>query len=249
VALDTELSQERPFLSIIIPAFNEERILPASLTRVVDFVETRSFRTEVIVVDNDSSDLTGEIVRDFASRYPFIKYSHEVVRGKGAAVRAGMLAGQGDYLLMSDADLAVPIEEADGFLPPQLNGYDIAIASREIKGAKRHNEPFRRHLTGRAFNFVIRTLVLPDIEDTQCGFKCFRREVALDLFGRSTITGWSFDVEILYTAALKGYKIVEVPVNWYYGEQSKVSLYRDGWRVLKEIVELRKRRIFGNDAK
>lgn len=239
--LNTELAQERPFLSIIVPAFNEERILPSSLERIAAFVEAQSFVTEVIVVDNASSDLTKDVVEDFERRYPFIKYCYEPVRGKGAAVRTGMLAGKGDYLLICDADLAVPIEEVDRFLPPQLNGCDVAIASREKKGAKRHNEPFRRHLTGRIFNFVVRTLILPGLYDTQCGFKCFRREIALDLFRASKIAGWSFDVEILYLARLKRYKIVEVPVNWYYGEQSKVSLLRDSWQMLKEIAELKKK--------
>lgn len=231
--------QERPFLSIIIPAFNEELRLPDSLMRVVSFIKAENFVAEVIVVDNASTDLTKDIILDFSSRYPFCRYCQETKRGKGAAVRTGILAGQGDYLLICDADLAVPIEEASKFLPSRLGDYDIAIASREKKGAKRHNEPFYRHLMGRIFNFIVRILLLPGLHDTQCGFKCFKREVAHSIFKTSSIDGWGFDVEILYKAALNKYKIIEVPVNWYYGDQSKINPFKDSWNMFKEIVQIR----------
>jgi dolichyl-phosphate beta-glucosyltransferase len=228
-----------PFLSIIIPAFNEEERLPVTLGEISAFAESRNFDAEVIVVDNASTDRTAKIVEDFASRYPFIKRLYVTVRGKGAAVKEGMLAGQGEYLLMSDADLAVPIEKAMEFLPPRRGNYDIAIGSREVAGAVRFNEPLYRHLMGRVFNLIVRMLVLPDIRDTQCGFKCFRRDVARDLFPASKIEGWSFDVEVLCLAREKGYRIVEVPVDWYYGERSKVNPGRDTWRMLKEIIAIR----------
>jgi glycosyltransferase involved in cell wall biosynthesis len=233
-------SPPRPFLSIIIPAFNEERRLPGTLSELVTFVEARNSDTEVIVVDNASTDRTGEIAADFAARYPFIKYLFEATRGKGAAVRTGMLAGQGDYLLICDADLAVPITEVKEFLPPRRENYDIAIGSREIEGAVRYNEPFHRHLMGRVFNLIVRLLVLPDISDTQCGFKCFRRDVAHDLFSANKIDGWSFDVEVLCAAQGKGCRIVEVPVKWYYGEGSKVSPVRDSWLMLKDVIRIRR---------
>jgi len=231
---------QAPYLSIIIPAFNEAERLPETLKRIVAFVKVQSFVSEVIVVDNASSDTTEEIVMEFCSRYPFLKYLHQAIRGKGAAVRTGILAGQGDYLLICDADLAVPINEIGKFLPPQLQDYDIAIGSREAEGAKRYDEPFHRHLMGRVFNVIVRTLLLPGILDTQCGFKCFRRDVAHELFSAGSINGWSFDVEILYIARLKGYRITEVPVNWYYGEKSKVSPVRDTWLMFKEVLAIRK---------
>jgi glycosyltransferase involved in cell wall biosynthesis len=228
-----------PFLSIIIPAFNEGKRLPETLDRIVTFVQSQSFVVEVIVVDNASTDMTEEIVRNCASLHPFIKYLYEAHRGKGAAVRAGILEGRGDYLLLCDADLAVPIAEAGNFLPPQCDMYDVAIGSREIAGARRCHEPFYRHMMGRIFNMVVRLLLLPGIRDTQCGFKCFRRDPGHDLFSSSTIMGWAFDVEILHIATLRGYRILEIPVTWYYGAESKVSPIRDSWRMFKELLIIR----------
>jgi dolichyl-phosphate beta-glucosyltransferase len=228
-----------PLLSIIVPAYNEAARLPLTLERIAAFVKAQSYYAEVIVVDNASTDATKDIVMEFCSRCLFVKYLYEAVQGKGAAVRTGMLAGQGDFLLISDADLAVPIEEVFKFIP-YFQEYDIVIGSREAVGAKRYDEPFHRHLMGRVFNFIVRTLLLPGILDTQCGFKCFSREVAHELFSAGRINGWSFDVEVLYTARLKGYRIAEVPVNWYYGEKSKVSPVRDSWLMLKEVIAIRR---------
>jgi len=230
---------QTPYISIIIPAFNEAERLPETLKRIVAFIKAQRFITELIVVDNASSDATKEIVMEFCSRYPFMKYLHQPIRGKGAAVRTGILCSHGDYLLICDADLAVPLDEISKFLPAQLGDYDIAIGSREAEGAKRHGEPFYRHLMGRVFNAIVRTLLLPGILDTQCGFKCFRRDIAHELFSMGRINGWSFDVEVLYIARLKGYRIAEVPVNWYYGEKSKVSPVRDTWLMLKEVLYIR----------
>ena len=230
-----------PYLSIIVPAFNEAERLPETLKRIVAFSDAREkFATEIIIVDNASSDATKKIVMEFCSRYPFVKYLYEATRGKGAAVRTGMLAAQGEYLLICDADLAVPIEEVCKFLPPRRQDYDIAIGSREADGARRYDEPFYRHLMGRVFNIIVRALLLSGLRDTQCGFKCFRRDVAHELFSAGRINGWSFDVEVLYIARLKGYRIIELPVNWYYGENSKVSPVRDTWAMLKEILAIRK---------
>ncbi len=230
----------RPFLSVIIPAFNEEKRLPGTLNEIAAFVKARGFDTEVIVVDNVSNDRTGKIAEDFASRYQFMKHLYEGTRGKGAAVRTGMLAAQGEYMFICDADMAVPIDEALNFLPPLLQDYDIAIGSREAEGSRRYDEPFHRHLMGRVFNLIVRVLLLSGLSDTQCGFKCFRRDIAHELFSAGRINGWSFDVEVLYIARLKGYRIVEVPVNWYYGEKSKVSPVRDTWLMLKEVLWIRK---------
>ena len=231
---------QTPYISIIIPAFNEAERLPETLKRIVAFIKAQRFITELIVVDNASSDATKEIVMEFCSQYPFLKYLHQAIRGKGAAVRTGILAAQGDYLLICDADLAVPIEEVGKFLSPEVKDFDIVIGSREAMGAMRYNEPFYRHLMGRVFNLIIRALLLPGLYDTQCGFKCFRRDVARELFALNRINGWSFDVEILYLARQKGFRIIEVPVNWYYGEKSKVRPVRDTWSMLKEVFWIRK---------
>lgn len=233
---------QMPLLSIIIPVFNEERRLTTTFEKLAAFVKDPGYAIEVIVVDNASTDRTKDIVMSFASRYTFIKYLYKDVTGKGATVRAGIRDARGDYLLICDADLAVPIEEVGRFLPLLLQDYDIAIGSREAEGARRYGEPFHRYLMGRVFNFIVRKLLLPCFHDTQCGFKCFRRDVAHDLFSINKIDGWGFDVEILYIAQLKNYRIAEVPVHWYYGEGSKVSPARDTWRILKEILEIRRNR-------
>lgn len=234
------IMDQTPFLSIIIPALNEEQRLTASLEQLISFVQTRDFVTEVIVVDNASSDRTKQIIMEFCSGYPFIKYIYEPTRGKGAAVKTGIMAGRGDNLLISDADLAVPIDEVVKLLPPRLQGNYIAIGSREVKGAKRYNEPFYRHLMGRVFNLIVRVLIISGLKDTQCGFKCFPREIARELFSLCTINGWGFDVEVLYIANLKGHLIIEVPVNWYYGEKSKIKPAQDTWHMLKEIFLIRR---------
>ena len=207
-------------LSIIIPAHNEEHRLPDSLDKIVAFLEKQDYQAEVIVVENASQDNTAGVVEDFMTRYPVISLIREERRGKGLAVKRGMLAGQGEYLFICDADLSMPIEEISRFLPPQLEGYDVAIASREVEGARRYGEPGYRHLMGRVFNLLVRLLAVPGFQDTQCGFKCFRREVARDIFPYQTMDGWGFDVEVLFVARKRGYRVVEVPINWYYSANS-----------------------------
>jgi dolichyl-phosphate beta-glucosyltransferase len=204
---------ERPLLTLIIPAYNEGRRLPGSLAQIADFVEAQDYETEVIVVNNNSADRTPQVVEEFARMRPYVRLLHEPTQGKGAAVRTGMMAGRGEYLFICDADLSMPIQEVQKFMPPALNGYDVAIASREAEGARRYNEPEYRHIMGRVFNLIVRLLAVPGIQDTQCGFKVFRREVALDVFSAQTLAGWAFDVEVLYIARRRGYRLVEVPIN------------------------------------
>ena len=228
-----------PLLSIIIPAHNEENRLPRSLEQVFAFLADQSYQAEVLVIENGSQDRTLEIAQGFTSRFKTLRVIHEAGRGKGLAVRRGMLEAQGEYRFMCDADLSMPIEEVNKFLPPKLSGFDIAIGSREVAGAVRYNEPFYRHFGGRFINYLIRVLILPQLQDTQCGFKCFRAEVAEDLFGRQLLNGWSFDVEVLYLAERAGYKIAEIPVNWYYRTESKVSALPDAMRMISDIFQMR----------
>lgn len=234
------MEEKQPLASVIIPAYNEERRLPASLRRVAAFVQEQIQRIEVIVVDDGSQDATAAIAEEFAGQYPFIALVRSPHGGKGAAVRAGIARGAGQYLIISDTDLAVPIEEIQKFVPPQLEGYDVAIASREARGARRFNEPYYRHLMGRAYNLMVRLIAVPHIQDTQCGFKAFRREAARQLFARQTITGWGFDVEILFIAQRLGYQIVEVPVDWYYGKESKIHPVRDTIGMVRELLKVRR---------
>ena len=228
-----------PLLSIIIPAYNEERRLPTTLPQVVAFAKAQEYPVELLVVDNASTDRTPDIVRDIAAGHPSISLLHQPIRGKGAAVRKGMLEGQGEYLFICDADLAMPIEEVSKFLPPTLSDYDVAIASREAAGAVRYNEPWYRHLMGRVFNLTVRMLAVPGIQDTQCGFKCLSRACARDIFSIQQIDGWAFDVELLYIAQRRGYRITEVPIDWYYGEGSRVSPVRDSLNMLREVLHIR----------
>lgn len=230
----------RYYLSIIIPAFNEEKRLPDTLTHITEFIEKQDYSTEVLVVDNASSDRTGDIISDFTRRYPFFKRIFEPVKGKGAAVRTGVMASRGEFLLFCDADMAIPIEEVNKFLPPHLNDYDIGIGAREAFGAHRFNESLFRRFIGRAFNLMVQSLLLPGFKDTQCGFKCFRRDIAHDLFSSITINGWCFDVEIIYIALLKGYRIIEVPVDVFYRNQSGINLIRDPWHMLGDILKIKK---------
>jgi dolichyl-phosphate beta-glucosyltransferase len=230
---------ETPLLSIVIPAHNEERRLPDSLYKIAAFLATQPYQAEVIVVENASRDNTAGVVEAFAQDHPNVRLIRQPLPGKGRAVRIGMLAGRGDYVFMCDADLAMPIEQVAKFLPPQLSDYDVAIASREGPNAHRFGEPAYRHLMGRVFNLLVRVIAMPGIQDTQCGFKCFRREVALDVFPLPTITGWGFDVEVLFIAQRRGYRIVEVPINWYYGVNSRISPIQDSIRMLCEVVQVR----------
>lgn len=227
-----------PLLTIIIPAYNEERRLPPSLDQIAAFVQAQPEPMDVIIVENGSQDRTTEIAEAYAARYPFIRVMHSP-KGKGAAVKAGMLAGRGRYLFICDSDLSMPIAEVRKFLPPILSDYDVAIASREGPGAHRYGEPGYRHLMGRVFNLIVRILAIPGFQDTQCGFKSFRRNVARDVFASLTMTGWAFDVEALFIALRRGYKVVAVPINWYFDADSRVRPLHDTYRMVRDVLRIR----------
>jgi dolichyl-phosphate beta-glucosyltransferase len=227
-----------PFLSIIIPAHNEELRLPRTLRQVFAFLDKQPYPAEIIVIENGSSDRTLELARGFASEHPNLVVLREEKAGKGNALRRGVLEAHGEYRFICDADLSMPIEEVSKFLPPNLTGIDVIIASREAPGAVRYNEPPYRHWGGRAINLVIRLLILPGLRDTQCGFKCFRAEAAQKLFEQQILAGWSFDIEILYLARRKRMSIAEVPVQWYFDSDSKVSAIRDALRMIGDIFRI-----------
>ncbi len=227
-----------PFLSIVIPAHNEENRLPRTLGQIFAFLENQPFSSEVIIVENGSSDRTLELARKFALHYPSLTVIHEAQRGKGNAVKRGMLQARGEYRFICDADLSMPIEELSNFIPPALGNFDLAIASREAPGAIRYNEPSYRHWGGRAINLAIRTLILPGLNDTQCGFKCFRAEAAENLFRQQTLMGWSFDIELLYLARRKKLRIQEIPIQWYFDADSKVNAVRDALRMIGDIFRI-----------
>jgi dolichyl-phosphate beta-glucosyltransferase len=227
------------YLSIVIPAYNEEHRLPDSLRKIIEFAGGCPFKTEVIVVDDGSEDRTADVVREFIKEAPIISLLSLEHRGKGHAVRAGMLEAKGEYLFLADSDLAMPVSEVPKFLPPLNEDYDIAIASREILGAVRYGEPFYRHFIGRVFNWIVRLLAVKDISDTQAGFKCFRKHAARKLFSLQTIDGWGFDVEILMVAQRYEMKIVEVPIHWYHNNDSRVRPVYDAYRMFNEVLKVR----------
>ncbi len=226
-------------LSIVIPARNEEARLPEAIGSVYAFLNRQSFSSEVVVVENASTDRTLEIARQFAARLPSLRVLHEDLPGKGRAVRRGMLEARGEFRFIADADFSMPVEQIVRFLPPECDA-DIAIASREAPGAVRYNEPYYRHLSGRVFNLLIRFLVLPGLQDTQCGFKCFRDRAVEDVFRYQTMTGWSFDVELLTIARLHGYSIREIGVPWTYNPKSKINVLRDSWRMTLDLLAIRR---------
>ena len=234
-----------PFFSIIIPAYNEEDRLPSTLEQLARFLEKQPFASEIIVVENGSSDQTFEIAQQFAKGQKNVHVLHNEQRGKGKAIQRGVLAARGEYIFLCDADLSMPVEEIRKFLPPQLENFDIAIASREAPGSVRYNEPYYRHFTGRVFNTLIRLLVLPGLQDTQCGFKCIRAQVARDIFPYQTLTGWAFDVELLYIARYHGYQIVEIPIHWYFNADSKISVFRDSLRMFLDLLRIRRNALGG----
>jgi dolichyl-phosphate beta-glucosyltransferase len=233
-----------PFLSIVIPAFNEEYRLPRTLEQIFAFLQEQSYTSEVLVIENGSSDRTYEIARKFAERYENLHVLREERRGKGNAVKRGMLEAHGEYRFLCDADLSMPITQINRFLPPQLD-IDVAIGSREAAGAVRYNEPEFRHLGGRLINLAIRLLILPGLQDTQCGFKCFRAEVADKIFRCQSISGWSFDIEVLYIARKYGYQIEEVPIDWYFDAETKLRAVNDALRMLRDIFLIHRNNVRG----
>lgn len=240
------MTNTQPFLSIIIPAYNEERRLPHTLADVMEFLARQSFSAEVLVVDDGSSDATAAISR----RYQDIRLLQLDHRGKGFAVRTGALAARGEYVLLCDADLAVPLDEWPKLWDKISAGYDLAIGSREGVGAQREGEPWHRHLMGRVFNTIVRLVAIGGIQDTQCGFKAMSAQVAADLFRHMRIYGddapvlsgaavTAYDVELLYLARRRGYRIAEVPVFWHYGAETKVNPLRDSARNLRDVLRVR----------
>ena len=227
-----------PLLSIIIPAHNEERRLPQTLEQVLVFLKEQTYTSEVLIVENGSSDRTFEIAQEFASKHPDLRVLRESRSGKGLAVRRGMLEARGEYRFMCDADLSMSIDQVNTFLPPLSGDVDIAIASREAPGAVRDGEPSYRHIGGRVINFAIRMLILPGLQDTQCGFKCFRAGAAEQVFTRQTLSGWSFDIELLYIARRLGLTIRELPIHWRFGAGTKLRAVGDALRMLRDIIKI-----------
>lgn len=228
-------------LSVVIPAFNESARLPQTLHALIEFLERDGRRTEVIVVDDGSTDDTSSKVRELESLHPHVKLIRlPQNRGKGYAVRTGVVNASGAMVLFADADGATPFEELYRLEAQLAAGARIAIGSRGIRSRQTRVEArFYRRVLGRAFHAVVRAFAVRGVADTQCGFKLFDADAAHDLFSRMRMTGYSFDVEVLLMAVRSGYRVAEVPVNWTHQAGSKVHVLRDGLIMVRDVLRIR----------
>jgi dolichyl-phosphate beta-glucosyltransferase len=226
-------------LSLVIPAYNEQARLPYTLSELEDYVCRKQLDCEVIVVDNGSRDATSAVVQQASIRFSALRLLRTDHRGKGRAVRAGVLAAQGEVVIFADADLSWQVEDLPRFRTLVNDQTPIVIGSREGTGARRIDEPIYRHLMGRAFNRVVQALAVPGIEDSQCGFKAFRADAARAVFSRQRIGGFGFDVEVLYLARRLGFGIRVVPLEWEHKENSRVAPVRDTLLMLRDVVSVR----------
>lgn len=228
------------FLSIVMPAYNEEKRIKDPLRKIVGYLSSKGYDWEIILVDDGSIDRTSEtavkVVDD--ERLRIIK--NETNRGKGYSVRTGVLASKGDLILMTDADLSTPIEELEKMLPWLENGYDIVIGSRALQRSLIEvPQPWYRSVMGRVFNFLVQKITLKGFKDTQCGFKCFTKGAAAQIFALQRIDGFAFDVEVLLIAAKLGFKIKEVPVRWVNSPQSSVNIFTGSASMFYELLKIR----------
>lgn len=229
-----------PRISVVIPAYNEEHRLPATLYSVCDYFCARGDDFEVVVVDDGSQDQTAAVVESCAAKYKQVRLlSYQPNQGKGHAIRTGILSAKGDLLLIDDADGSSPIEEIERLLPGIESGADIVIGSRAKPDKERKVEALtHRKVIGNTFNAIVQRLLLPGLYDTQCGFKLFKRDAAVDIFSTSRIKGYGFDVEVLYIARLRGYNTAEVAINWHNVGGSKVNVLTDSPRMFIEVLKI-----------
>jgi len=234
-------------LSVVIPAYEEAVRITRTLDRVRAYLETQPYRSEVLVVVDGGRDRTRDLVRAAAERWPALRLlDNGANRGKGYSVRRGMLDAAGRYLLFSDADLSTPIEEVERLLAVLDAGADVAVGSRAAPGADvRVRQAWWRQSMGRLFNRLVRLAALSRIRDTQCGFKCFRRDAARRIFARQRITRFAFDVEVLWIAERLGYQIAEVPVVWVNDPASRVHPVLDSVRMVADLARVRLAHLLG----
>jgi dolichyl-phosphate beta-glucosyltransferase len=234
------MSSGGPDLSIVIPSYNEELRLPATLEQIAAYLPTLGGETEILVVDDGSKDRTAEVAESFQEKLPNLRViSNGVNRGKGYSVRHGMLEARGRSVLFTDADLSAPIEEAPKLLKA-LQDYDVAIGSRALDRSliAVHESRFRE-VAGIIFNTIVRVILRLPFVDTQCGFKAFRRERCQIIFEQQRIERFGFDPELLYLARHHGLHTVEIPVRWAHSPATKVNMLRDSIQMFLDIFTIR----------
>jgi dolichyl-phosphate beta-glucosyltransferase len=236
-----------PQLSVVIPAYNEQSRLPATLASVHEYLTQRGSDFEILVVDDGSHDSTPDIVQTFANEHVGVRLlSYQPNQGKGHAIRTGILSAKGNLILIDDADGSSPIIELERLERAITGGADIAIGSRAKPDDSRQVKALAyRKFVGNTFNFIVQRLLLPGIYDTQCGFKLFKAEKARDIFSVSEINGYGFDVEVLHIAKLRGYRIAEVGINWHNVEGSKVNVLVDSPKMFVEVLKISLKSLFG----
>jgi glycosyltransferase involved in cell wall biosynthesis len=229
-----------PTLSILVPSFNEEARLSPTLERIANYIQASNHKTEVIVIDDGSTDGTARLAESFRSSIPELRVlSNGTNRGKGYSVRHGALEARGDYLLFTDADLSAPIEEADRLLMALLTN-DVAIGSRAMnRNLIGVHESAFREFAGIVFNKIVRFMLRLPFVDTQCGFKAFRREKCKVIFEQQTIERFGFDPELLYLARRNRLSVVEIPVRWSHSPATKINMMRDSLQMFVDVFTIR----------
>jgi dolichyl-phosphate beta-glucosyltransferase len=238
---------EEPYLSIVIPVYNETKRLANSVPKLIEYFEPQDYTYEFVIVDDGSSDGTAEMARElFAPVKNLRVIESRPNRGKGHAVKVGMLAARGKVRLFCDADLSTPLSEIEQFWPFLQSGYKVVIGSRKMRGAsiERH-QPLWRESLGKVFTWLTNRIATRDISDITCGFKCFTSDAAQELFSRSVIDDWSFDAEVLFIAQRHGYKIKEVPVKWHDTPGTKVRIIKDATNSLRGLLRIRRNAMRG----
>jgi len=234
---------ETPEISIVIPAYNESGRISQTLERIIHYFRERAASFEIIVVDDGSTDATASVVRSVCDRlsFPVNIIVNPANCGKGCAVKTGMLAAKGGYVLFTDADMSAPIEEFSGFKNEIDSGWDIVIGSRALKNSDiALRQPFYREWMGKIFNLFMRMITGLDYRDTQCGFKLFNRRAAAEVFRDMLTVNFAFDVEALLIARRRGFKIKESPVKWLNSPVSRVHILRDSFAMFTRLLALRR---------
>ncbi len=234
-------------VTVIVPAYNEGGRIAPTLREISAFLGNQGYRYELIMVDDGSSDGTYDVARDVATDVPQLKiHRHPKNLGKGMAVKSGFLIATGELVFFTDADHSTPIQELPKFVRHAHDGYDVVIGSRALPDSvvTRHQRWYRENM-GRVFNWLVRLFIVRGFYDTQCGFKCFKRDRCAPIFERQTLGGFCFDVELIYLAKRQGLRVVEVPVMWRNSADTRVSTLKDSLRMFRDLLRIRLRAIRG----